>query len=98
MDASEEFFLKRELRQGCPLSLPLHCIQNDIFSYNILKDKEIKGFNVPDRKENLKLSQYAGDTSFISSNFEDIPLLLDDFLKNEKAATCTLNAHKTKDY
>ena len=93
---SEEFLLERGVRQGCPLSFPLYCVQNDVFSYDILKDKEIKGFNIPGRKENLKLSQYADDTSFISSNFEDIPLLLDKFSKYEKATACTLNAHKTK--
>ena len=93
---SEEFLLERGVRQGCPLSFPLYCVQNDVFSYDILKDKEIKGFNIPGRKENLKLSQYADDTSFISSNFEDIPLLLDKFSRYEKATGCTLYAHKTK--
>ena len=93
---SEEFLLERGVRQGCPLSLPLYCVQNDVFSYDILKDKEIKGCNIPGRKENLKLSQYADDTSLISSNFEDIPLLLHKFSKHKKATGCTLNAHKTK--
>ena len=74
---SEEFFLERGVRQGCPLFFSLYCVQNDVFSYDILIDKELKGFNIPGRKENLKLSQYADDTGFISSNFEDIPLLFD---------------------
>ena len=93
---SEEFLLEMSVRQGFPLSFPLYCVQNDVFSYDILTDKEIKGFNIPGRKENLKLSQYADDTGFISSNFEDIPLLFDKFSKYEKATGCTLNAHKTK--
>ena len=92
---SEGFFLERGVRQGCPLSFPLCCVQNDVFSYDILIDKEIKGFNIPGRKEILKLSQYADDTSFISSNFEDIPLLFDKFSEYEKATRCILNAHKT---
>ena len=75
------------------LSFPLYCVQNDVFSHDILKDKEIKGFNLPGKKENLKLSQYADDNT---SNFEDIPLLFDKFSKYEKATGCTLNAHKTK--
>ena len=93
---SEEFLLERGVRQGNPLSFPLYCVQNDLFSYDILKDKKINGFNIPGRKENLKLSQYADDTSFISSNFKYIPLLLDKFSKYEKASGCSLNAHKTK--
>ena len=93
---SEEFLLERGVRQSCSLSFPLYCLKNDVFSHDILKDKEIKGFNIPGKKENLKLSQYADDTSFISSNFEDIPLLFEKFSKYEKATGCTLNAHKTK--
>ena len=86
---SEEFLLEKGGRQGCPVSFLLYCIQNNIFPYNILKDKEIKGFNIPGRKEKLKLSQYADDTSFISSNFKDLPLLFDKFSKYEKATGCT---------
>ena len=93
---SEAFLLERGVRQGCPVSFPLYCVQDDVFSYHILKDKEIKGFNIPGKKEKLKLSQYADDTSFISSNFEDIPLLFEKFSKYEKATGCTLNTHKTK--
>ena len=92
----EDFPLERGVRQGCPLSFSLYCVQNDVFSYDILKDKEIKGFNIPGKKENLKLSQYADDTSFISFNFEDIPLLFDKCSKYEKATGCTFNAYKTK--
>ena len=90
------FLLERGVRQGCPLSFPLYCVQNDVFSYDILKDKEIKGFNIPGKKEKLKLSQYADDTSSISSNFEDIPLLFEKFSKQEKGTRCTLNTCKTK--
>ena len=52
--------------------------------------------NIRGKKENLKLSQYADDTSFISSDFEDIPPLFDKFSKYKKATRCTPNAHKTK--
>ena len=52
--------------------------------------------NIRGKKENLKLSQYADDTSFISSDFEGIPPLFDKFSKYKKATRCTPNAHKTK--
>ena len=93
---SEEFLLERGVRQGYPLSSPLYCVQNDVFSYDILKHKEIQGSNIPGRKENLKLSHISDETSFISSNFEDIPWLFDKFSKHEKATGCTLNTNKTK--
>ena len=60
---SEEFLLERGVRQGCPVSFPLYCVQNDVFSHHILKDKDIKGFNLPGKEGNLKLSQYADDTT-----------------------------------
>ena len=50
---SEEFLLERGVRQGNPLSFPLYCVQNDLFSYDILKDKEINGFNIPAGKKTL---------------------------------------------
>ena len=52
--------------------------------------------HIPGKKEKPKLSQYADETSFISSNFEDIPLLFEKFSKYEKATGCTLNTRKTK--
>ena len=44
---SEEFLLESGVRQGYPLSPPFYCVQNDVFSYDILKHKEIQGFNIP---------------------------------------------------
>ena len=46
--------LERGVRQGCPVSFPLYCTQNDILTNSINKDKNIKGFKLRGRKENLK--------------------------------------------
>ena len=62
---SECIKLERGVRQGCPLSFLLYCTQNDVFTNSVNKDPNIKGFKLPGRKETLKLSQYADDTSFI---------------------------------
>ena len=61
---SECIRLERGVRQGCPLSFPLYCTQNDVFTNRVNKDPNIKGFKLAGRKETLKLSQYADDTSF----------------------------------
>ena len=45
----------------------------------------------PGRKENLKLSQYADDTSFISTNFSDIPFIFEQFSKYKAATGCSLH-------
>ena len=90
--------LERGVRQGCPLSFPLYCTQNDVFTNHVNKDPNIKGLKLPDRKENLKLSQYADDTSFISTNFSDIPFIFEQFSKYKTATGCSLNIIKQKNY
>ena len=49
---AKEFFWKRVLGKAVFSSLPC-----DVFSCDILKDNKIKGFNIPVKKEKLKLSQ-----------------------------------------
>ena len=93
---SESIKLERGVRQGCPLSFPLYCTQNDVFTNSVNKDENIKGFKLPGRKENIKLSQYADDTSFISTDFSDIPFIFEQFTKYKKATGCTLNIDKTE--
>ena len=93
---SECITLERSMRQGCPFSFPLYCTQNDLFSNSINKDPNIKGFKLQGRKYNLKLSQYADDTSFISASFSDIPFIFKQFVKYKKATGCSLNITKTE--
>ena len=88
---SECITLERGVRQGCPLSFPLYCTQNDVFTNSVSKDENISGFKRPGRKENLKLSQYADDTGFISTNFFDIPFIFKQFSKYKAATGCSLN-------
>ena len=93
---SECIRLKRGMRQGCPLSFPLYCTLNDVFTNSVNKDPNIKGFKLLGRKDNLKLSQYADDTSFRSINFSDIPFIFEQFSKYKKATGCSLNINKTE--
>ena len=93
---SESIKLESGVRQGCPLSFPLYCRQNDVFTNSVNKDENIKGFKLPGRKENIKLSQYADDTNFISTDFSDIPFIFEQFSKYKKATGCTLNIDKTE--
>ena len=85
------------VRQGCPLSFPLYCTQNDVFTNSVNKDPNIKGTKLPGRKENLKPSQYTDDTSFLSTNFSDIPFIFTQFSKYETATGCSLNIIKTEE-
>ena len=88
---SECIKLERGVRQGCPLSFPLYCTQNGIFTNSVNKDPNINGFKLPGRKETLKLSQYADDTIFISTNFSDIPFIFEQFSKYKTTTGCSLN-------
>ena len=93
---SECIRLERFVRQGCPLSFPLYCTKNDVFTNSVNKDQNIKGFKLPGRKQNLKLSQYADDINFIFNNFSDIPFIFEQFSKYKKETGCTLNIDKTE--
>ena len=84
------------MSKGCRLSFPLYCTQNDIFTNSVNKDSNIKGFKLSGRKETLKLSQYADNTSFISINFSDIPFIFQQFFQYKKATECLLNINKTE--
>ena len=93
---SECIRLERGVRQGCPLSFPLYCTQNDVFTNRVNKDPNIKGFKLAGRKETLKLLQYADDTSFILTNFADIPFIFEQFSRYKTATGCLLNINKTE--
>ena len=93
---SECIRLERFVRQGRPLSFPLYCTKNDVFTNSVNKDQNIKGFKLPGRKQNLKLSQYADDINFIFNNFSDIPFIFEQFSKYKKETGCTLNIDKTE--
>ena len=58
---SSTFPLTRGVRQGCPLSLLLYIINNEIINLNIKANKKVVGYPIPNQKQSLKLSQYADD-------------------------------------
>ena len=65
---SPQVSLQRGLRQGCPLSLPLYVIQGQITKINIKNDTNIAGINIPNQKEETRISQYADDSQFFLKN------------------------------
>ena len=65
-----------------------------IHTNSVNKDPNIKGFKLTGRRGTLKLLQYAGDTSFILTNFSDIPFIFEQFSKYKKATGCSLNINK----
>ena len=60
---SEPFKVERGVRQGDPISLMLYCIAVEALALEIKKNKNIDGIPLPGTKANLKLLQYADDTT-----------------------------------
>ena len=58
---SQVFLVKRELRQGCPLSMILCIIFAEIFSKNIRQNNGINGIVIGQKE--LKTSAFADDTT-----------------------------------
>ena len=61
--ASNTFKLQRGVRQGCPLSPYLFILSAEILAKAVRKNNIIKGICV--NNQEIKLSQYADDTTFI---------------------------------
>ena len=93
---SPPFPLTRGVRQGCPLSVLLYIINNEIINLNIKANKKVVGYPIPNQKQSLKLSQYADDTSFFVVTEESIIQILLFFRKYEIATGATINLSKTK--
>lgn len=64
------FRLSRGVRQGCPLSPCLIILAAELLVCKIRQDKEIQGINIFGKE--LKLSQFADDTTLLNSNCNSI--------------------------
>ena len=57
--------LKRSLRQGCALSMPLYVLIAETMAINIRADPNIQGLRPPGSEAEIKLSQFADDTTLL---------------------------------
>ena len=65
-------------------------IQGQITTTNIKQDKTITGINIPNQKEQIKISQYAGDSNFFLKNQESVKKVL-TFFENLNKGTGAIN-------
>ena len=87
--------LQRGLRQGCPLSLPLYVVQEEVTTININQDESISGIKISNKKQEIKVSQYADDSNFLLATQKSVENVIKLFQKLQKATRATINLDKT---
>ena len=93
--ASKHFHLERGVRQGCPLSGTLFVIAIELLAQRIRRSKEIKGIPIDEHNE-VKLSQYADDTTVFLSDIQSLSRLFDLLLLFERCSGLKLNQTKSE--
>ena len=88
--------LERGLRQGCALSMPLYVLTAETMVINIRQNPRIHGIRPPDSHEELKLSQYADDTTLSLSDDQSIDEVFSTFDLYERASGAKINKGKCK--
>ena len=93
--ASKHFLLERGVRQGCPLSGVLFVIAIELLAQSIRCSKEIKGIIIDEHNE-VKLSQYADDTTVLLSDVPSLSILFDLLSLFERCSGLKLNQTKSE--
>ena len=88
--------LERGLRQGCALSMPLYVLTAETMAINIRENPRIHGLLPPGSQEELKLSQYADDTTLLLSDDQSINEVFNTFVLYERASGAKINKGKCK--
>jgi len=92
---SNHFHLERGERQGCPLSGTLFVIAIELLAQSIRCSEEIKGITIDEHKE-VRLSQYADDTTVLLSDAQSLSKLFDLLSLFERYSGLKLNQTKSE--
>jgi len=88
--------LGRGLRQGCALSMPLYILTAEILAITIRASTEIKGLRPPNSTTDVKLSQYADDTTLLLKDTSSITHTFSILNLYERASGAKINRDKCK--
>ena len=88
--------LERGLRQGCPLSMPLYVLTAETMACNIRQNPRIHGLRPPDSEAEVKLSQFADDTTLLLTDEQSIIETFNTFDLYERASGAKINKGKCK--
>ena len=73
---SKMFQVQSGVKQGCSLAPLLFILAAEILAQNIIQDEQIKGVKYPRSDAQLKIYQFADDTSFLCQSAIDIKEIL----------------------
>ena len=94
---TKSFELSRGIRQGCPLSALLFIMAVEIMADRIRNNNQIKGvlFGENENQKELKVLQYADDTSVFFRNESSMQYILNELHEFGTVAGPVLNKNKT---
>jgi len=93
--ASKHFYLEHGVHQGCPLSGILFVIATELLAQNIQRSKDIKGIHIQGNEE-VKLTQYADDTTALLTDVQSVSNLFDLLSLFEKCSGLKINWAKSE--
>ena len=93
--ASKHFFLQRGVRQGCPLSGMLFVIAIELLAQSIRHSDIIKGIKIQANQE-VKLTQYADDTTALLADVQSVANLFELLTKFESCSGLKINQSKSE--
>lgn len=64
--------MKRDTRQGCPISALLYLFVAEILSLMLKNNKEIKGIKMSNMKRDVKITQHADDVTFALNDLSSL--------------------------
>ena len=88
--------LERGLRQGCLLSIPLYVLTAETMACNIRNNPAIHGLRPPDSQAEVKLSQFADDTTLLLTDEPSITETLHTFDLYERTSGAKINKSQCK--
>ena len=92
---SVPFSLTRSVRQGCCLSPLLYVLCLEPLFIKIRNDNDVKGFQIPGRAEEQKISAFADDSNFSLQDDKSVQKVIDYFEYFGKASGSKLNKSKS---
>lgn len=92
---TEPIDIERSVRQGDPLSMIIYILAIEPLACKIRENREIKGYK-PINSKQIKLSQYADDSTPILTSVKSFFVTLNEFKKFGNVSGSKLNNGKTK--